>query len=228
VLCERPSALQRQQQGSAVAAAVVRSRSFFGWSRIPNDTGSRSRIFLSDSDCPVGSFFTPHSYIENSCWNCTISFETFVEIEIPRFPMILTAKFHSLHVKESESQISESRSRESGILERSESQLELDILPPTSQPRTTTWKWQAKCLGCPSRKLLRTPMVGIPAGLCTAEHVIVFPHFWYELAKKKLEKLRFFIKMYNVLNLNIQKKLYLRKWISLFSVFGKAKQCISS
>jgi len=34
--------------------------------------------------------------------------------------------------------------------------------------------------------------------------------------------------MYNVLNLNIQKKLYLRKWISLFSVFGKAKQCISS
>jgi len=37
----------------------------FGWSRsrIPNNTGSRSRIFLSDSDsgCPIESFFTPHS-----------------------------------------------------------------------------------------------------------------------------------------------------------------------
>ena len=38
----------------------------------------------------------------------------------PRFPLILTAKFHSLEVKESESE----------ILERSES----DILPPTPQP----------------------------------------------------------------------------------------------
>jgi len=36
----------------------------------------------------------------------------------PRFPLILTAKFHSLYVKESE------------ILKRSES----DILPPTPQP----------------------------------------------------------------------------------------------
>ena len=37
----------------------------FRWnrSRIPNNTGSRSRIFLSDSDsgCPIGSFFTSHS-----------------------------------------------------------------------------------------------------------------------------------------------------------------------
>jgi len=37
------------------------------------------------------------------------SFETFVEIEIsccaPRFPLILTAKFHSLYVNESESEI---------------------------------------------------------------------------------------------------------------------------
>ena len=37
-----------------------------------------------------------------------------------RFPLFLTAKFHSLCVKESESE----------ILERSES----DILPPTPQP----------------------------------------------------------------------------------------------
>jgi len=37
----------------------------FGWSRsrIPDNTGSRSRIFLSDSDSgsPFGSFFTSHS-----------------------------------------------------------------------------------------------------------------------------------------------------------------------
>jgi len=28
----------------------------FGWSRIINNTGRRSRIFLSDSVCPLGSF----------------------------------------------------------------------------------------------------------------------------------------------------------------------------
>jgi len=54
--------------------------------------------------------------IKNSCWNGTISFETFVETEIsccaPRFPLILTAKFH-FNVKESKSEILESRSRES-------------------------------------------------------------------------------------------------------------------
>ena len=76
---------------------------------IPNNTDNRIRIFLSDSDswCPVGSFFTAHSIIRNSCWNGAISFETSVEREIsfsiPRFPFISTAKFHSLSVKESES-----------------------------------------------------------------------------------------------------------------------------
>jgi len=56
--------------------------------------------------------------------NGTISFETFVETEISwcaaRFPFVLTAEFHSLYVKESESE----------ILKKSES----DILPPTPQP----------------------------------------------------------------------------------------------
>ena len=28
----------------------------------PNNTGSRIRNFLSDSGCPIGSFFTSHSY----------------------------------------------------------------------------------------------------------------------------------------------------------------------
>jgi len=46
--------------------AGLRSRSHkesevFGWSRIPNNTRSRSRIFLSDFGCPLGSFFTSHS-----------------------------------------------------------------------------------------------------------------------------------------------------------------------
>jgi len=102
-------------QNSIVKYAGLRSRSrkeseVFGWGWIPNNTGSRSRsrIFLSDSGCPIGSFLT-----SNSCWNGTISFETFVETDISccalRFPLILTAKFHSLYIKESE--ILESRSR---------------------------------------------------------------------------------------------------------------------
>jgi len=95
----------------------------FGWSwiRIPNNTGSQSQIFLSDSGCPIGSFFTSPAWIGNSCSNGSHSFETFVEIEIsccaPQFPLILTVKFHSLYVKELQSEILESRESGSGILE---------------------------------------------------------------------------------------------------------------
>jgi len=32
-----------------------------GWRRIPNNTRSRCRIFLSCSESPIGSFFTLHS-----------------------------------------------------------------------------------------------------------------------------------------------------------------------
>jgi len=43
----------------------LKESEFFGLSRsrIPNNTRSRSRIFLSDSDSryPIGSFFTSHS-----------------------------------------------------------------------------------------------------------------------------------------------------------------------
>jgi len=42
----------------------------------------------------------------------------------PRFPLILTAKLHSLYAKESESE----------SLKRSELESESDILPPTLQP----------------------------------------------------------------------------------------------
>jgi len=48
--------------------------------------------------------FLPHTPNFGICTNGSISFETFVETEIfccaPRFPLILTAKFHSLYVKE--------------------------------------------------------------------------------------------------------------------------------
>jgi len=71
-------------------------------SRIPTNTGSRSRIF-----CPTPDVQSDHFYITLLNWgfllNCTISFETFVETNIsycaPRFPLILPAKFHSLYVK---------------------------------------------------------------------------------------------------------------------------------
>jgi len=55
----------------------LRSRSL-----IPNNTASWSRICLSDSGCPIGSFFTSHSLNGYSCGDGTISFETFVEREI--------------------------------------------------------------------------------------------------------------------------------------------------
>jgi len=55
-----------KNNGSIKTGLQSRSRSsieseFFGWSQIPNNTGSRSRIFLSDSRCPIGSFFKSHS-----------------------------------------------------------------------------------------------------------------------------------------------------------------------
>jgi len=45
---------------TACCKARVAESDVFGWSWIPNNTRSRSRIFLSNSDCgyPVGSFFT--------------------------------------------------------------------------------------------------------------------------------------------------------------------------
>ena len=58
----------------------LRSRSrkeseFFGWSRIPNDTGSWIRIFLSDSysGCPIGSFF----YITLLNWEILLKWYNF-------------------------------------------------------------------------------------------------------------------------------------------------------
>jgi len=70
----------------------------------------------------------------NSCLSGTIYFETFVETEIsccvPRFPLILTAKFNSLYVKESGVGNFENLVSGVGNFFKSES----DILPPTPQP----------------------------------------------------------------------------------------------
>jgi len=44
-----------QQRQFVVTSRVAES------SRIPSNTGSWSRIFLSDSGCPIGSLFTSHS-----------------------------------------------------------------------------------------------------------------------------------------------------------------------
>jgi len=47
----------KKQIGAELAKRVSGSE-VFGWSRISNNTGSRSRFFLSDtnSGCPIGSF----------------------------------------------------------------------------------------------------------------------------------------------------------------------------
>ena len=102
---------QVAEPGSRVG--VVRSRS-----RIPNNTGSRSRIFLSDSGCPIPKSGIPVEMVQ--------FFETFVESEIsccvPRLPLIFTARFHFLHDM--------LRSRGRKFWKGRES----DVLPPTPQP----------------------------------------------------------------------------------------------
>ena len=96
----------------------------FGWIRIPKNTGSRSRIFCPSPtpDVHLDHFLhhTPKlgipvqmvNFIGNFCWNRNFLLCTTISIpRFPRFPLILTAKFHFLYVKESEWE----------ILERSES-----------------------------------------------------------------------------------------------------------
>jgi len=105
----------------------------YGWirSRIPNKTGSRSRLFCPTPDLRLDHFLD-HTSIGNFCWNGTISFKNFVETEIsccvPRFPLILTAKFHSLYVKESGVEVGNFGKVGIGTFVKS------DILPPTPEP----------------------------------------------------------------------------------------------
>jgi len=59
--------------------------------------------FLSDSGVQLDHFLHHTPKLGISVEMVTISFETFVQAEVsccaPRFPLILTAKFHSLYVK---------------------------------------------------------------------------------------------------------------------------------
>jgi len=54
----------RQEESDIVAIRVAEREELnvFGGSRIPNNTGSRSRIFLSDSNsgCPIEALFKSH------------------------------------------------------------------------------------------------------------------------------------------------------------------------
>ena len=126
--------------GLQIQSQSCKELEVFGWSQsgIPNSTGSRSQIFFVRLQMSI--FYITH-LIGNSCWNGTISFETFVETEIsscaPQFPLILTAKVHSLYVKESESEILERLGLEilkSWCQKFGKSELESDILPLTPQP----------------------------------------------------------------------------------------------
>jgi len=103
---------KRDPEASRVAESDPESE-VFGWSGVPNYTGSRSRIF-----CPTP---TPDVQLDNFLHHTPklgipviIYFvETEISCCLPLFPLILTYQFHSLYVKESESE----------ILERSESRV---------------------------------------------------------------------------------------------------------
>ena len=104
----------RQACGVGAGIGVVRSRSFFGWSwsRIPNNTGSRSRIF-----CPTPTPDVQLDHFLHHILKLRIPVEMVrfllklllkeISCCASRFPLILTAKFHSLYVKESETEILE-------------------------------------------------------------------------------------------------------------------------
>jgi len=97
------SRLTLQSCGGGVG--VVKCRSFFGWSRISNNTGSRSRIFCPTPDVQLDHFLdhTPKLGIPVEM----VQFLSKLLLKqisccVPRFTLILTAKYHSLYVKESE------------------------------------------------------------------------------------------------------------------------------
>jgi len=101
----------------------LRSRSrkesyVFGWSRsrIPNNTGNRSRIFFPTPTANVRLdhflHYTPKLGIPVEILQFLLKLLLKqISCCVPRCPLILTAKFHSLYVKESESEILESRSQ---------------------------------------------------------------------------------------------------------------------
>ena len=98
------------------------SRVFFGWSRIPNNTGRRSRIFFLN---PTADVQLDHFLHHTPELGIPVEMVQFllkpllkqISFSSPRFPLISSAKFHSIVLK--------SRCRES------------DIFAPIPQP----WLW---------------------------------------------------------------------------------------
>jgi len=146
--------------------AGLRSRSrsrkeseVFGWSRsrISNNTGSRSRIFLSDCDSgrPVGSFLdhTPKLGIPVEMvqflsklllkQNFFAVYHDFHWFQQPNFIPFMESEILESRNRESESEILESRGRESESEIVETRGRESDILPPTTQP----WLETYTCMG---------------------------------------------------------------------------------
>ena len=90
------------EQGCGVE--VIRSRRFSGGVGFLTTLGAGVGFFCPTSDVHLDHFLH-HTPKLGILGEMVISFETFVETEIsccaPRFPLILTAKLHSLYVKES-------------------------------------------------------------------------------------------------------------------------------
>jgi len=94
------------QHHSGLQSRSRKESEFFGWSRsrIPNNTGSRSRIF-----CPTLDVWLNHFLYHTPKLGIPVEMVQFlfklllkqISCCAPRFPLILTAKFHSLCVKES-------------------------------------------------------------------------------------------------------------------------------
>jgi len=80
----------------------------FGWSasRIPNNIGSLSRIFCPNPDVRFDRFLHHTLKLVIPVEMVQFLFKLLlkqISCCVPRFPLILAAKFHSLYVKESES-----------------------------------------------------------------------------------------------------------------------------
>jgi len=111
--------MQGSEVGSGPGAGlgVARSRRFVR-SRIPNNTGSRSRIF-----CPTPDVQFDHFLHHIPKFGIPLEMVQFllklmlkqISCGVTRFSLILTFKFHSLCVKESESEILEKSTSGIGV-----------------------------------------------------------------------------------------------------------------
>ena len=116
--------MKRSWEDQGCGAGVARSRRFLGAVRLPRTLEVEVGFFLSVSDSgrPIELFFHRTPKLESlththACWNDTISFGTFILQKVLAVhcdfhwllvaTKLLTAKLHSLHVKEADSEILE-------------------------------------------------------------------------------------------------------------------------